>query len=62
MPRSELIEEEALSLALKASMESAMKERAARIASSLFDDVPGTFPVSRLFFIYHVRVILIFMP
>lgn len=57
---AELTKEEVLALAHKAPMDSTMKERAARTASLLFDDVPGTFTLSRTsFFIYHVNVIFV---
>lgn len=40
VPGVELVEEEAFALALKASMDSTLEERAAQIASLLFDDFP----------------------
>lgn len=61
MPEANLTEEEALTLALKASMDSAMEEQAARIVSSLFDYVLGTFIVSLTPLISHVNVTLAFM-
>lgn len=43
----ELTEEEELALVLKASVDVAIEEQAAQIASSHFDDVPGIFTISQ---------------
>lgn len=51
VPGVELVEEEAFALALKASMDSTLEERAAQIASLLFDDFPSIHCFSNIFII-----------
>lgn len=48
----ELTREEALALALKASMDSAMEEGASWITSSALDDVPGTLTASHTLYCF----------
>lgn len=60
-PEMELIEEEHLALALKASMDTALEEQAARAAGILFDDTPGFLQFLNFFHILLLGFVLAIM-